>query len=1088
MEPEISEEFQQLHLFTIKFTKGNDSSAAKALSKIIKELDLDTLSFAKPFIFMEITKSLKEASKCDRKLELLDIAKLILDKTPGGAVQQSGLFNTLSDILISSNPRLTSEELFKAALDCLITISKKCPAETKRCMYIKMNAPFLGKSIFAVTQLARKHECAELKFMSMKFILSICSLEKLDFVETEKEREFREGVSEVLMFFLPGIVSACQEVALDNVKKQHRITVIALRVWGRIIALVMEDAKNIKKPIPTASDFLNLLKNDQNSENIKNTKELPKTGKADILQYLSDSKRSSKWMQEASSKIATLFPHLTPIITHEHPNVRLELVNCCQLILEHAWNNCGVCKSDLLVILFILSRDEVPNIAKTSELALKSIISSQGVEVVVRIIENTLHKRVSNMPNLINTIDERALMSSLDFLVGVLKVLGEFAKEIFTTQTQERIIDVLTIVVQIDVASVSLDETSPEFFFSLLDNLKHFHVKKLPPFRHICDSDKEILEKIELLCTYLGSTNGPYLIDILFSRIEQGMNTLESVILTTYILRNSGKEHLEICNNMLQYWQYDNIWYLPTKVKPEKPRGPNYKSRYFSDYTPGLYEGSLEVRYTDLSTTTIEDKEEEVDSEFCKNLHEVKYNTMLIALQCEAIGSLAVAMGSDFRRFFLKYLYLIIERCGHHRQCVQSSALIAATDFQKYSNVNTLSELIDINADYLVNSISIKLNHIINYNAPDTGILDALVIVLENCRNQKHLSSFADVIKKVEEMHFKCPDFITCLLRVYRAFVKQLVLLYGMDSKIPKEEASGDSKSLLTSIKELQEAIDIENEMLQEPVENEESNEDAMDTENAEEPDGDELMAPELMEDNAEQKPPPEHVSLASEILKRSIPFISSDNDTHRLYALDVVSAGIPLMAEHEDTLLPALHETWNPVATRLRGSTEAQLKVLRRAFAVACSLSALGKDFLRQRAIGSVLAEALKFLKAHATETKSKMDSPEAYRHTQLFKLQYEVLSGLGDLSLNLQFEEKTRHEVMAALYKYLHDDSKPELREAAQNSFVRLADENVGDVAYFLGQIWPLEILEFEVESSYLEGYKNSVLTIDKMIAAKR
>lgn len=1069
MEVDISEDLKHLHLLTIKFTIGNDSSIANDLCDVIRNIDEDTLLLVKPHILMEICKSLKLANNSDRKIELIKVAKMLLDKTPGGALQQGGFFNVLSGV-ISSDIKLTSEELFVSALDCLLVITAKCPLDIKQCMFIKMNAPFLGKSIYAASQLARKHASAEIKYLALKFISSICNIDDWDLIATEAQQEFRSRIAEVLMFFLPGLVSACQEIALQNIKKQHRVTVIALQIWGRAIAIVMEDEKKTKNEVLTANDFLKLIKPVQ-VPGEKSAKDWSKAGKSDLIEYLNESKRSTKWMQEASYKIAKLFPHLTPIITHEHPEVRLMLVSCCELILKYAWNNCGICNSDLLVILFSLSRDENQKIAQVSESILQSIIKERGAKTIVRVIEGVLHKRISDIPNLINTIDERALMSSLDFLIGVSSCLGKLAEEIFTLQTQERLLDVLTVVIQIDIAAVSLDESTSELVL-LSDNVNHLSIKKLPPFCHICDNDKEILEKIELLCSYLGSCSGTYLIDILFTRIEHMVNTLESIILSKFILKKSGRQFLEICNSMLNYWQYYNIWYLPTDIKLDKSHGLDYNSWYYSDRTPGLYEGSLEIRYTDMSITNDDENKDQLFSEFCKNLHEVKYNTLLIALQCEAVGSMAIVMGEDFIHFFLKYLYLIIERCGHRRQCIRNSAFSAAKDLQTFSKVGSFSELIEVNADYLINSISVKLNHIIHYNAPNTGVLDALVIVIENCKNPKHLRSFADVLTKLEELDFKQKDVIISLLKVYKAFVKQLALVHSTYSVASKKVEPCSTSNLLHSIKELQQAIQTE------------QDENMIDVENFNESEAYELTSDACMEGDVEKKLPPDHVTLVSAILKRSIPFVSSENNYHRLLSLDIVHAALPLLSVHEDTLLPALHEIWNPVASRMRGRTDVELSVLRKSFSVACALASFGKDFLRQRAIGSVLANALNFLLSNAQETKSKAECSEAYRHTQVFKLQLEILSGLGELCYNLQFGEKTRFEVMAAIYRYLHENAISELREAAKNAFIRMAKDNPADVAHFLATIWPLQTLSCDLESFHLQNFSTSVLEIERTI----
>lgn len=127
-------------------------------------------------------------------------------------------------------------------------------------------------------------------------------------------------------------------------------------------------------------------------------------------------------------------------------------------------------------------------------------------------------------------------------------------------------------------------------------------------------------------------------------------------------------------NTMMAYFEPKN-WYLPIKVaKKEKPPGKDetfdisiYNPRSWSkDSTPGLFEGALETRYTDISYNSIIQNSliEEYDYDSCMTLGEAKNNVICICLMTEGIGKFAKVFGDDFKLHLLKSLYLILERAG----------------------------------------------------------------------------------------------------------------------------------------------------------------------------------------------------------------------------------------------------------------------------------------------------------------------------------------------------------------------------------------------------------------------------------------
>jgi TELO2-interacting protein 1 len=87
--------------------------------------------------------------------------------------------------------------------------------------------------------------------------------------------------------------------------------------------------------------------------------------------------------------------------------------------------------------------------------------------------------------------------------------------------------------------------------------------------------------------------------------------------------------------------------------------------------------------------------------------------------------------------------------------------------------------------------------------------------------------------------------------------------------------------------------------------------------------------------------------------------------------ALRVLKKGLPLMAPHEDQLLPLVHKIWSPLVQRF--SLDQNVVVLRLSFELLCVLASTSKSFIRHRCLEQVLPSICQFVEKQATVTQKQ-------------------------------------------------------------------------------------------------------------------
>lgn len=98
-----------------------------------------------------------------------------------------------------------------------------------------------------------------------------------------------------------------------------------------------------------------------------------------------------------------------------------------------------------------------------------------------------------------------------------------------------------------------------------------------------------------------------------------------------------------------------------------------------------------------------------------RSIEQLNSNITLSCLLLDGIENCSRLLGTEFQIFLIDVLYPLLEKVGSDNAHVARCALMCLRGIAEASGSNTVAELLRNNADYLVNSISLKLRHVERY-------------------------------------------------------------------------------------------------------------------------------------------------------------------------------------------------------------------------------------------------------------------------------------------------------------------------------------------------------------------------------------
>ncbi|NXX79746.1 TTI1 protein, partial [Urocolius indicus] len=340
-------------------------------------------------------------------------------------------------------------------------------------------------------------------------------------------------------------------------------------------------------------------------------------------------------------------------------------------------------------------------------------------------------------------------------------------------------------------------------------------------------------------------------------------------------------------------------------------------------------------------------------------------------------------------------LYPVLEKAGDRTVLVSETALGTLADICEACAYQSVQSLINDNADYLVNGISLSLRQLA-HQSHASQVLDAVL----RHSDASLLPLLEDVIQDVlSALDQAYSDHAATFLGVLHSVMTALVQWFGPSCS----EEQGQSRPVSRGRRVLT-RLEVQQFFLDYVRQKQIAEGNLPDTEDEEEEGAEVPLLAKPEPDNSDvegEAALPSHAQLAKAVLERCIHLLSDRSLRVRLKVLDVLELCVTVLHPHGNHLLPMAHRVWPALVTRL--TSDDPLAVLR-AFKVLCTLADKCGDFLRQRFSKDVLPKLTSSLLSQAPTSAR---AGPVYTHTLAFKLQLAVLQGLGSLCEKLDMGE---------------------------------------------------------------------------------
>ncbi|PSN37088.1 hypothetical protein C0J52_21168 [Blattella germanica] len=816
--------------------------------------------------------------------------------------------------------------------------------------------------------------------------------------------DLRHQVGDVIMFFLPGIVSTLQRLATEDENQGHQVIQAAVEAWGQIITIVMEDVNKTFEP----EDFISTF---NKNEAAKETNEDPlrsswhNSSKDSMLKSLQEKLRTPEWYQAAAEKLAYSVKTIAKVQMNSHWKVRLKLSMVCKNLVTRCYRNLKPCVVVLLEILIALAEDENKNVSEESKNGLtlfSEICGMQEGKTCFELLKDSFHELVTKLSRIIHGTDEVQQLAALRLLAGYIKLMERKLPELIkSTAHLNRLLFTLIHAIELEVSVSVLEDFS---YRDLEENFMYGNSVPWKQFKYFVDND--ILKKLVYICSIFGQyADLPilihHLLDMFYNNSEHRKEII--ILLNEILIGGAGRSDINleaVVETVLEAYVEPSIWYLNVSVDTNKH-----------------------------NETT---------------LKEVHNNVVQVCLLVEGIGKISKVLGSGFNCFLLKTLYLVLERVGSANGLIATAGIIAAQNIAfACGNGHSVSNLIEANADYLSFHVSRRLSRI----EENQSVLDVLQVMMKFC-NLDMLPVLEDIIQDVlYQRHMLQHENSISFMRVFYTFISSV---HHRIIKKGTEIYTHDEMKTQYLLPENLKHNEIVNDLVM--YHNCKGySEDFSDYENVKETCNENTEIPSnTINSNVDASV---HVNITVSILKECVNFIPTKKKELKLLVLSVLREGLLVLEENENQLLPVVHAMWSPFVDRFNEIQDPL--IINQSFDLLCVLSKVSKDFIKARTVKQVLPALYQFLIKTAPESKKK-DNYSSYRFTQTFKLQMKLLRNLDIVVCHLNMQERQITELLNAVSPYLSRFQPLPLQLTCVELFMKLLSVNQSAVWLKLNNMW--------------------------------
>lgn len=732
-----------------------------------------------------------------------------------------------------------------------------------------------------------------------------------------------------LATFLPGIVSSLSKLLTppQALKTRQRVLIEGISAVNHVLIKVLSDIQ-----------VMGILKKQEGP-----------SPNSDV--GIEDKVLTASWLRATAAKVKLALASILKLRNHDSDDVRSALRRFCIALLDECHRSLAESISILVETSMILSddSDEETSVFETSLTDLARVYPELG-----ETIKNTVYNWVTSLPRLIQTSDEKTKQRAIHNLLKGLYFINSLQIDSSTLE------NTLAASLRDSSAALLLGSKSDSVLSELASNSLELYTG-------------QVVKENEALVFQ------PVLMNQETERhTRAAIVDLVSKIGTVSQQNKLAREMLNYVQESIGPSQVASYWLAFELVKSVYSQSSGIDE--FIDFTssagpPDETESIFHEIYS-FSLAVLDSQAE---------VNEIDWRLQALALEVTTFTASRLQMG--FRAELIDVLYPIATYLGSNNPHIRDHAIISLNSIAASCGYPNVTELIIDNVDYMVNSVSLRLNTF-DISPASTQVLRMMIKVT----GPKLIPYLDDVVASIFaalDNYHGYTSFVESLFNVLIEVVHQgassehLLLEKAKPSKVDHKKSISQTISANDIINDLSKRLEKRKRRLREEIDIEEINYHPKRpwkaTKTATEllDDVDQGVDEEPEDHNAEvEKQPPAKTptfQLLSRITNLTQHYLTSPSPTLRKSLLDLLSIVCPALSPDDEAFLPLVNSTWPVLVERLY---DPEIFVVISACKALSMLCQSAGDFLSTRIKTEwwdSLGKWCTKIKAEATQSKGK-------------------------------------------------------------------------------------------------------------------
>ncbi|KAH8890924.1 hypothetical protein GQ53DRAFT_765634 [Thozetella sp. PMI_491] len=717
----------------------------------------------------------------------------------------------------------------------------------------------------------------------------------------------------VLATFLPGTVSALGKLlSTPQQRTQRRVLIKGLDVLKTVLVAVLDDFKTLR-----------LVKGLEVAK--RGTSKEPEQ-EVQLGEVLTPS-----WLKATASQVKIALSTVLKLRNHEAEDVQEALYRFCVALLNDCHASLPDCQSMLVESAMIVESEEVSqSTVETGLHELANVYPELGNSV-----KSIMYSWITGLPRLMQSSEERPKQLAIRKIVNGNKLITTLKVDSSTLE------DAMGSALRDSLATLILNSQPPKVLDEISSEASYWTNTALAE----SGSDSRLYQAV-----LVGGEGQRVTMAELNSLINRIGSASQQIRLAT--------EMLEFVRDSEGVEQIAAYWLSFELIKAAKKQSTDVGDFLdASAFEEGDEESMAFEELYQFSSSVVA---------FHSDTAEADWRLEAIAL--EVVAFAASESKTEFRGELIDVLYPIATFLGSQNPRLRQHAIVTLNNIAVSTGYASVSELIIDNVDYMVNSVSLKLNTF-DISPASTKVLK-MMIRLTGPKLIPFLDDVVVAIFTALDNYHGYPSFVEGLFAVLSEVVEQGVrsdqlLLEGTDTKAVDHKKTPSGAPNMASILKL---LDERTERARQRKAEEEEEANVIVKGHVKAPWGNQEKGKtsksfiesleEGLGDEDEDDPPPAEVekpkpsntptyALLSRITTLTQHYLTSPTPTLRKSLLDLVVTVSPALAPDESAFLPLVNDVWPVIISRLR---DPEPYVVISACKALASLCAAAGDFLASR------------------------------------------------------------------------------------------------------------------------------------------